>query len=109
MLSCSVLEPSDSARFSTIETLRFRSVEPRRRLQVLLEPREVLSEPVTVRGLDVRRIAQLVRQAERASLNPRVGMPSCQDEPNEAHSEFSFSDKQLLKDAVRPAGVRPVV
>jgi hypothetical protein len=43
MLGSGVLEPSNSAGLSAIETFRFRSVEPRRRFQVLLKPRKVVS------------------------------------------------------------------
>ena len=69
MVARSVFEQGNSARLSTIEALRFRSVEPRRRCQVLLKPGKTLNQHGSVRDFNVRRIPKLVRQGEGAILD----------------------------------------
>jgi hypothetical protein len=80
-----VLEPGHSARLSAIEALRFHSVEPFWRFQVFLEPGKILDQRQLGLGFNLRRITNLLRQAEDAIFDLGVRIPSRKHESNETH------------------------
>jgi len=44
-----------------------------------------ISQQILIHGIDVDGLSKLVRERERAILHFRIGMPTCNDESNEAH------------------------
>lgn len=86
MLRGGVLEPGNRARLPPIEALRRRSVEARRRLQVLLDPGQGFGQHLSIGRLQVGGVLQLVRELKDAFLDTRVWMAAGEDEPDEAQA-----------------------